>query len=154
MFTSNTHSREILEELATRSALGNLSVQDEVCRRRLHAAGMAPELAGRIGRFLVYQPLSPEVRAEILTLAVAEVAEEYGLGVDAIAPQVIVDLMGATNTQDFGVRPERYMIDDVLGGCFAAAAAQGVSERVEVVGPPYVCRVLRAREKREGEEGD
>ncbi len=139
MFTSNLDAKEILEELETRKAFGNRLVEDEVCRRRLHAAGIAPEIVGRIGRFLVYRPLSPEVRAEIMALAITEVAEEYGLRVIYVEPSVIVHLMGNVRSKGFGVRPERFLIDDMLGGAFAKAARQGVGSPVKVVGPPYDC---------------
>ncbi len=139
MFTSNLDAREILDELETRNAFGNRAVEDEVCRRRLHAAGIAPEIVGRIGRFLVYRPLCSEIRAEIVTLVIAEVAEEYGLRVAHVEPSVIVDLMQKARSQNFGVRPERYLIDDALGDAFAATAKQGATEPIGVVGPPYEC---------------
>ena len=141
MFTSNLDAKSILDELDSRSAFGNRAVEDEVCRRRLHAGGIAPEIVGRIGRFLVYRPLSPETRAEIVALAVAEVGEEYGLNVSYVEPKVIVDLMQKIRSSDFGVRPERFLIDDLLGSAFAKAASQGTNDPVTVAGPPYECRV-------------
>ncbi|MDW7762103.1 MAG: AAA family ATPase [Acidobacteriota bacterium] len=140
MFTSNLDSKEILAELESRNAFGNRTVEDEVCRRRLHAAGIAPEIVGRIGRFLVYRALSPEIRAEIVALAIAEVAEEYGLKVAFVEPNVVVELMQKVRSENFGVRPERYLIDDLLGGAFAKAAKLGVTGPVTVSGPPYECR--------------
>ena len=140
MFTSNLDAKDILDELESRTAFGNRAVEDEVCRRRLHAAGVAPEIVGRIGRFLVYQTLSSEIRAEIVALAIFEVAKEYGLRVAYVEPGVIVELMQKARSQSFGVRPERFLIDDLLGGAFAKAAKQDVSSSVVVVGPPFECR--------------
>lgn len=158
MFTSNLDAKSILDELETRNAFGNRTVEDDVCRRRLHAAGVAPEIVGRIGRFLVYRPLSPETRAEIVALAVAEVADEYGLRVSYVEPSVIVELMQKSRSQSFGVRPERFLIDDVLGGAFANAAEQGVTDSVVVVGPPFECKPHSAdqppHDQQESENGD
>jgi len=140
MFTSNLDAKEILNELETRNSFGNHTVEDEVCRRRLHAGGIAPEIIGRIGRFLVFRPLSPETRAEIVALAIAEIGEEYGLKVGYVEPGVVVDLTQKTRSESFGVRPGRYLIDDLLGGAFAKAAAQDTTAPVTVVGPPYDCR--------------
>lgn len=140
LFTSNLDAKSILDELETRNALGSRSVEDEVCRRRLNASGIAPEIVGRIGRFLVYRNLSPETRAEIVAFSIVEIAEEYGLQVAHLDPKVIIDVMQETRSQSFGVRPERFLIDDLLGGAFMKAAEQGVSSPVEVTGPPYVCR--------------
>lgn len=139
MFTSNVDADSILDELNVRNAFGNRAVEDEVCRRRLHAAGIQPEIVGRIGRFLVYRPLSPGTRAEILALAIVEVGEEYGLNVIHVDPSVIVELMQKVSSETFGVRPERFMIDDALGAAFVRAASQGISKTVEVKGPPYEC---------------
>lgn len=139
LFTSNLDAKEILAELDSRRGYDNRSVVDDVCRRRLNAAGIAPEIIGRIGRFLVFQPLSAESRAEIVALAVAEIAEEYGLDVARVAPSVIVELMRKARTQGFGARAERYLIDDELGGAFAAAARRSSSGRIEVQGPPHRC---------------
>lgn len=140
MFTSNLDAKAILDELESRSAFGNRAIEDEVCRRRLHAGGIAPEIVGRIGRFLVFRPLSPETRAEIVALAIADVAEEYGLKVAYVEPGVVVDLMQRVHSQSFGARPERFLIDDLLGGAFARAAEQDVTTPITVAGPPYECR--------------
>ena len=140
MFTSNLDAKSIIEELESRSIFGNSAVEDEVCRRRLHAGGIAPEIVGRIGRFLVFRPLSPETRAEIVALAIAEVGEEYGLKVNYVEPTVVVNLMQKARSANFGVRPERFLIDDLLGGAFAKAASSGTTVPVTVIGPPYGCR--------------
>jgi hypothetical protein len=140
IFTSNLEAREILNELESRSAFGNTAIEDEVCRRRICAQGIPQEIVGRIGRFLVFRPLSPEIRAKILAMAVAEVGEEYGLQVTYVESGVIIDIMQKTRSEGFGVRPERFLIDHLLGGAFAKAAAHGTRAPVTVVGPPYECR--------------
>jgi len=154
VFTSNLDAKEILDELDSRQAFGDRAVEDEVCRRRLHAGGVAPEIVGRIGRFLVYRPLSPETRAEIMALAVAEVAEEYGLQVAYVQPEVIVDLMEKSRSRSFGVRPERFLIDDILGGAFAKAAQEQVPNPVDVAGPPYECKSQPTSEDGDQAEDD
>jgi len=140
MFTSNIDAKEILDELEIRNAFGNRVIEDDVCRRRLHASGVAPEIVGRIERFLVYKPLNQETHAEIVTLSIVDVAMEYGLQVTYIEPEVIIELLQKSHSQSFGVRPTRYLIDDMLGDSFAKAAEKGILESVEVVGPPYECK--------------
>ena len=139
MFTSNLDAKSILDELESRQSFDERSVVDEVCRRRLNAVGIAPEIIGRIGRFLVFRPLNPETRAEIMAMAVGEVAQEYGLTVNYVEPTVIVELMKKARSTAFGVRPERYMIDDSLGGVFAHAAETQANAIVRVAGPPFTC---------------
>ncbi len=139
IFTSNLDAKEILSELTTKKAFGNRTVEDEVCRRRLHANGLAPEIVGRIGRFLVFKPLSTETRAEIIAIAISEIAQEYGVTVSYVEPTVVIDIMKKVRTQNFGVRPERFIIDDLLGGIFAKTAQGQVKNPVKVSGPPFKC---------------
>lgn len=96
-------------------------------------------VVGRIGRFLVFRALSADARAEIVTLAVADVAREYGLEVQRIEPAVVVSIMEAMRSHGFGVRPERYQIDELMGGRFAQLAATGVRTPIAVKGPPIEC---------------
>jgi len=154
MFTSNLDAKEVLDELESRNAFGDRAVEDEVCRRRLNAAGITPEIVGRIGRFLVYRPLSAETRAEIMALAIVEVAEEYGVQVGYIDPSVIISLMEKVRSQSFGVRPERFLIDDALGGVFAAIANEGIVFPVRVMGPPFTYRRLVEGDEQRPEQND
>ncbi len=139
IFTSNLEAGGILEELEQRNGFGQTAVEDEVCRRRLKAAGISPEIVGRIGRFLVYRQLNDEARAEIVALSVAGVGREYGLEVQRIEPQTVICIMETIWSQGFGARPERYQIDEVLGGVFAKAAAERMKNPVSVKGPPFEC---------------
>lgn len=140
-FTSNLDANAILKELEERNAFDNPSLVNEICRNHLRVAGMAPELIGRIGCFLAYRPLRPEARAEIVTLAVARVAAEYGLKVSWIEPSVIASILSASERNKFGARPDEYMVDELLGHTFAEAAASGQRRSVEVEGPPFGCRI-------------
>ena len=139
IFTSNLDAKEILDELDSRKAFSNRAVEDDICRRRLYSTGFAPEIVGRIGRFLVFRHLSSETRAEIITLAIVEVAAEYGIEVSYVNPGIIVDLMKQIRYRNFGVRPERFLIDDFLGEAFVKAAKKEIHNPVKVVGPPYRC---------------
>jgi len=136
MFTSNLDAKAILDELNAKGSDIERKAIDEVCRRRLKASGIAPEIIGRIGRFLVYQPLSQEVRAEIITVSIADVASEYGVAISFVDPDVMVSFLERSGGGDFGIRPEKYLIDDELGGLFAEASKNGV-KNIRIVGPPY-----------------
>ena len=139
-FSSNIEAAQLLDEIESRQS-DDSAVEDEICRRRLQAAGIAPEIVGRIGRFLVYRTLSPEKQAEIMALSIAEVGSEYGLKIEKIESSVIVELMGRLQSADFGARPARFLIDEVLGGEFAKVASQHGRASVAVLGPPYRCEV-------------
>lgn len=141
IFTSNLDATGILQELETRKGFGQREIVDSVCRSRLRAAGVAPELAGRIGCFLVFRPLDRQARVEIVTLAITRVAEEYGLRVNRIDPTVVADILRTCSSEGFGARPDEYLVDELLGPCLAeaAAAADLPGPLAVVAGPPYQC---------------
>lgn len=136
IFTSNLDAQGILAELTARNGLGDRCIEDEICRRRVRKAGIAPEIVGRIGRFLVFRPLSAETRAAILALTISEIATEYGVVVQFIEPAVIMDLMSQLDSSDFGARPAQYLVDELFGNLFARAARSG-QIFLRVAGPPY-----------------
>jgi len=138
LFTSNLGAPQILRELRQSGQSDPLAV-DEICRRQLAARGIPPEIVGRIGRYVVYRNLDDETRAEICALAVAEVAAEFGLEVQRIDPAVVIELMTRLRSRSFGVRPARYLIDDLLGPAFSRAATAGLSGPLEVI-PPFAVR--------------
>jgi hypothetical protein len=140
IFTANLDATGILQELENRDAFGNRATVDSVCRNRLRSAGLAPELVGRIGCFLVFRPLDRKARAEVVTLAIARVAEEYGLRVTRIDPTAVADILRMCPAVGFGARPDEYFIDELLGPCFGVAAATGSDEPMAVIaGPPLQC---------------
>lgn len=149
IFTSNLDAKAILDELDSRNAHGNRSVEDEVCRRRLNTAGLAPEIIGRISRFLVYKPLDAKTRAAIIAMAVKEVAGEYGVDVAYVEPNVVLEIMGHVHSEGFGIRPEKYLIDDMLGAAFAMAAKNRITEPVRVVGSPAECLPMELKSEEE-----
>jgi len=140
LFTSNLDATGILRELEARNAFADPAVVDHVCRNHLRAAGIAPELIGRIGGFLAFRPLSAETRAEIVALAIARIAEEYGLRVAYIQPSVITHILERSRGDGFGARPYEYLVDEVLGEALARAAAAGSPAAVRISGgPPFKC---------------
>ena len=137
-FSSNLECESVLRALEQRSAFGNPETVDEICRGHLKAAGIPPELIGRIGHFLVYRPLGPECKAEITAAQVQETAAEYGLDVRYVAPDVIVDIIQAVRARGGGARVYAYQIDRILGRVFTQAARQRCTGAIRILGPaPY-----------------
>jgi len=136
IFTSTLDAEGVLTDIEQRNAYEDAATSDDICRRRLQAAGISPEIIGRIGRFLVYRQLSSTDRGEIVALSIVESAQEYGVQVKYIEPSVIVKLMERLGGNDFGARPGKYLIDDELGGIFVKAAKEGARD-IHVCGPPF-----------------
>ena len=140
LFTSNLAADPILSELRARDGFADSAIVNEVCRRHLRASGIAPELIGRITAFLVFQPLSYESRAAITALAIASVAEEYGLHVTRVDPVVVAKILERVGEDAFGARPLEYMVDDFLGAAFIEAGALGFDVPMQVCdGMPCTC---------------
>jgi len=140
IFTSNLDASGILGEAEANFASLQSAEVDDVCRRKLKASGIAPEIIGRIGRFLLYFPLGQKERAKIMTMSIAEMTQEYGLILDYVAPEVIISFMKQMKGNDFGARPAKYLIDEELGGICASAAQQG-HKTIKIIGPPYRCEL-------------
>lgn len=137
LFTSNLRAEGIVEELTRRHGFGTSMIEDEVCRSALLAAGLAPEIIGRIARFLVYQTLDSETRAQIVADAIVEVAAEYGVALSRVSPFSVIEVMKKARGRSFGARPERYFIDELYGAVLAAAGGKGVTGPLALIGPPY-----------------
>jgi len=132
-FTSNIEVTGITAELD--SGGSPPASADAICRRHLTAAGIRPELAGRIGTFLVFRPLSARARAEIATTAVAGIAAEYGLTVARIAPEVISAIVSRPY-DGLGARPDRYYIDDLLSAELSRYAAANGQATIAIEASP------------------
>lgn len=142
LFTTNIDASGIIEDLARRDAFADRAVISQVCRTRLRARGVAPEIVGRIRSFAVFRPLDRRARLEVAALSIRRVGAEYGLTVVDVEPSVVAAVVQTSGDPASGARDEEYAIDDLLGAAFAAAAMAGGGEngrRVSVTGPPYSC---------------
>ena len=142
-FTTNLRSEAIGEELGTRRALNDAATVDAVCRQHLCAAGLAPELVGRIGSFLVFSPLTRSARAEIIGLAISRVASEYGVQITDVSQSALESILAGGAVSDLGARPDEYLVDELLGDAFSAAARQHGGGRWRISGPPFLCEQIR-----------
>jgi hypothetical protein len=142
LFTAHCETSEILAEVERRGPNSRERATDEVCRAHMRAAGILPEFIGRIGAFLMFRPLSERTRAEIIALSVSRVAEEYGLTVERVAPSVIAYLLTMGDDTGFGARPDEFLVDEILGECFAGTANRFEDVPLAIVGPPFECTAL------------
>jgi AAA domain (Cdc48 subfamily) len=130
-FTSNIDMTDAIAELAADWTAGPVAA---ICRRHL-AAGIRPELVGRISAFLIFHPLSVRSRAEIATAAVVKTAAEYGLQVIRVAPEIISSIVSQPY-DNLGARPDEYYIDEFLGPEFSRYITSGGQPTVKIVANP------------------
>lgn len=141
-FTSNLRAQSILNEVEARGGLCKPNVIDEVCRQQARVAGLAAELIGRVRHFLLFKPLSLDARLDIFALTIRRLAAEYGLRVARTSSSVLMELQRRASHDDYGARPDEYLVDRLLGDCFAAAAGTNPSASVELLGPPFHCKYI------------
>ena len=140
IFTSNLENESLVDEATRQDAFDDPALVDELCRQGLHSAGIAPELIGRIGAFLLFKPLSARAMAHVVAHAVRTIGEEYGLRIESIDPAVVAAILDQTSSHSFGARPYEYAADRLLGGIFAEAAARDARIPLRIVaGDPPRC---------------
>ncbi|HWS83980.1 MAG TPA: AAA family ATPase [Ktedonobacteraceae bacterium] len=139
MFTSNLDASAILGDIERQNAQSHPTKIEEICRSHLRTQGIAPELIGRMNTFLVFQPLARQARAEIFLLSIVHVAREYGVSVAFIEPEVVTKLLENAQGEDFGARPDRNLVDDLLGTAFQEAARTYPNMAVKVSASPFEC---------------
>src|SRR6185369_13401752 len=89
MFATNLGADRILDRLGDRGFGLAPEEVDHACRTELARHSLAPELLGRIGRFLVFTPLTDQALAEIAYAAVERAAAEYGLVITEVTPAAL-----------------------------------------------------------------
>jgi ATP-dependent Clp protease ATP-binding subunit ClpC len=86
-----------------------------------------PEILGRIDRIYVFRPLEGIVIAEIVLLKIVRLAKEYGLTVQFIAPELIMQtLASSSKVARFGVRELERVVFDMFAEQMAAARQKKV----------------------------
>ncbi|HMJ78453.1 MAG TPA: AAA family ATPase [Iamia sp.] len=150
VFTSNRGS-ERLADLSPAVAGAHL---EEIARQMLIADGMPEWLAGRHGRIAVFRPLSTRVIAEVATLEVARLAEEFGLDLAWIEPSVVEQVLAEAGPTTTGARSLRLAADRLLAGDLAAARVDRVGDDGPVVVAGSPLRVVPLEAWEAGEAAD
>lgn len=130
----------VLTSNAEQDALSRL--QSEICdvhelgnavRVHLRECGcFRPEIIGRLTRVYVFRELDGIVRAEIVVLKIRRLAEDYGLTVEQVAPEIIHELVQqGDKLSDFGARQREQVVDDLLAEPFLLAKRNG-AKHIEV----------------------
>jgi ATP-dependent Clp protease ATP-binding subunit ClpA len=111
--------------------------RERVCRDHLLRLGWPAELVGRIGAFVVFEPLESNAVRRIAEDAIRELGHEYGVELESL-PEVIVDVViELADVGDIGARALGYATRDLLGQSFAEAARQGLEGKASIdAGPP------------------
>jgi ATP-dependent Clp protease ATP-binding subunit ClpA len=83
-----------------------------------------PEILGRLDRIYVFLPLEGIVIAEITLIKIVRLAKEYGLTINFVAPELILQtLVSSQKVARFGVRELERVVFDMFAEQMAAARA-------------------------------
>jgi len=111
LFTSN-------KDAAT---MQTITESDDRQRAFLREHGYPPEIVARMGRILVFRPLSAQIRIQLVVLTVQRVVETFGLSLGHIAPSAVADL-AARAPLSSGGRDVEYFVERELAQQLAAHA--------------------------------
>lgn len=123
LFTSN-------KDAAT---IQSIAESDDRQRAFLREHGYPPEIVARMGRILVFRPLSAQIRIELVVLTVQRVIESFGLSLGHIAPSAVADL-AARAPMSSGARDVEYFVERELAQQLAAHAGSAQVVRIEAGG--------------------
>lgn len=99
-----------------------------------------PEIISRFDRVYVFQPLPPEVIVEIVAIKIGSIAKEYGLKVQHVAPEIIIEVMSLAEKAN-DMRELTRIAERMLGEHFMNAKAQGwktIRATVDSEGKPEI----------------
>jgi ATP-dependent Clp protease ATP-binding subunit ClpC len=146
ILTSNAHSEQIgkiQSELSDYTEMLN-AVKGYLADTKV----FRPEILGRIDKVYVFQPLQGIVVAEVALLKISKLTEEYGLKVEFVAPELIMQaLLKNEKISRFGIRELERIIFDMFAASLAEAKENGAKRvLVETVGGGEV-KVVNAEQE-------
>jgi ATP-dependent Clp protease ATP-binding subunit ClpA len=127
ILTSNAHAEEIgriQQEVSDYHEMVN-AVKSYLADRKV----FRPEIMGRIDKVYVFQPVQGIVVAEVALIKIGNLAKEYGLEVQFVAPALIMQaLMNNDKVSRFGIRELERIIFEMFAEHLAEAKESGVSK--------------------------
>ncbi len=116
-FTSNAQRQEMVD-LKQSTQKANLSLEgpdfQNLIRDILVRAQIAPEVCGRINRFLIFNPLTLDSTIRIASQQVHRLAAEYKVDVQSIHPEFLAKSAIASEGSIYGARPIRDHVREIL----------------------------------------
>lgn len=135
VLTSNAHSEEI-----SRILQGMTDYHEIVNAIKSYLADskvFRPEILGRIDKVCIFKPLVGMVIAEVALLKIAKLGREYGVQVDFVAPELVVQALEANvKVSKFGIRELERIIFDKFARHFVDARQAGMNSIIFEVDAP------------------
>ena len=116
-FTSNAQMQKVVA-LKTKFGETKRSIEgpefQNAVRDVLVQANVAPEVCGRIDRFLVYNTLTPDAVIRITYQEIEKLGKSYGIEVRYTSPEYLADMARRTAGSIYGARPIKQAVEAEL----------------------------------------
>ena len=127
ILTSNAHAEQIAQIQA--EARDYYEMVNAIKSYLAESKVFRPEILGRIDKVYVFQPLEGLVVAEIALLKLSKLASEYGLHIEFVAPELIVEALAANEKLTrFGIRELERIVFDTFAAQLIEAKDRGISQ--------------------------
>ena len=145
--TTSVESDELSAQIGE-TPLADRWIVQRTCADHLRAAGLPPDLVGRIGAFAAYSELDGDgPRRGVAESAIVALGAEYGLVIETVDPVVVevVEDIAEASGDAAGARALHHAARELLAESFAEIAGDGPPVRVTVdAGPPLSVRISEA----------
>lgn len=118
--------------------------EQERCREALVKSGTTlPEVAGRIGYFLQYVPLTEEDTRKIIRLEIEKCANSFDLSAETIDDVIVDEIVQAIGKTGFGARAHRSYIEHRLSETFIEyLQSEPETKTIELAGSLDAIRIV------------
>ena len=137
IFTTNLAVDSVVAALERDPSASADPVQrDSLIRRVLRSHGVVPELVGRLGTLVLFEPLRDEHLDEILRRTIRREAATFGIEVRSVDLEVLIDLRSASPDPGSGVRVWEYLVASRVGPILADIARSHGHCTIDLKGRP------------------
>jgi ATP-dependent Clp protease ATP-binding subunit ClpA len=124
---------------------------DAVKKHLRDAKVFRPEIMGRFDKIYVFRPLEGIVLAEIVVIKMRNLAREYGLELNYVDPELVLEAMEKSDKlKDFGAREMERVVGELLGESMLAARNAGANRIAVTLDDDGDLRIDPAGEERGG----
>jgi ATP-dependent Clp protease ATP-binding subunit ClpC len=133
ILTSNAHHEEIAE--IQKQITDYHEMVNAVKGYMAETKDFRPEILGRVDKVYVFRPLEGIVLAQIAVLKLSNLANEYKLSLEYVAPELIIQALKASQKRkQFGIRDLKSILDGMFGELLMHARRNGATHVRLVIG--------------------
>jgi ATP-dependent Clp protease ATP-binding subunit ClpC len=133
ILTSNAHYKEIGE--IQNQITDYHEMVNAVKGYMAETKDFRPEILGRVDKVYVFRPLEGIVLAQIAVLKLSNLANEYKLTLEYVAPDLVIQALKASQKRNqFGIRDLKSILDGMFGEQLMHARRNGATQVRLVVG--------------------